>query len=602
MAKTERVKPTTQRVNQRKSASGSGLILQLFVFVFFPLSGLLLLVTFGSLALHSSAMRTMVAARDEQAVRIAAQALEAQLDTRLLQIEGLGVQVGEVPVDDLVALMDRSTYLLSSFPGGLIVWDHAGRLLAATANPGMLDLLSSTEMTSLWQNISPGKTAFSPLFHHPANGELALLAVSANEGWISAGVLFPQDLVAGLLEDAFETSQHTTVLVVDGAGNIIYHYPEMHLQGDFRRHPAVLNAFDGRSGAQVMEIDGSQQIAAFSLIRNVDWALVVQEPAEMVETPLLSTTQLAPLVLVPALLIALLALFFGLRQVVGPLQALEKQAASLAWGDFDAVHHPVGGISEIRSLQNGLIHLAEKVRSAQQSLHSYIGAITAGQEDERRRLARELHDETLQGLIALRQRTQLIQISPDSQQLVDALLEVETLTEQTIQELRRLIRDLRPIYLEDLGLNAALQMLCEESARISVLPIKFEKTGQEHRQTPDVELAIYRIAQEALSNAVRHSGASQIKITIKYAQQTLILEVSDDGHGFSVPRSPAEFAPQGHFGLLGMHERAELIGARLDITSSPTGGTRLQLILPEQTGNARDQAPVDPPSAGENDV
>ena len=602
MAKTEPAGSPPKRVYLRKNASGSGLILQLFVFVFFPLSGLLLLVTFGSLALHRSAMRTMVAARDEQTVRIAAQAIVTQLETRLLQIEGLGVQVGLRPVDDLADLMNRSSFLISSFPGGLVVWDRAGRLLATTANPGMLDLISSTELTSFWQSVPPGQTAFSPLFHHPANGELALLAVSSNEGWISAGVLFPQDLLAGLLEDAFQTSQHTTVLVVDTTGIIIYNNPETHLQGDYRQHPAVLNAFAGRSGAEVMEIDGSQQIAAYGLVQSVGWALVVQEPAEMVETPLLSTTQLGPLVLVPALLIALLALLFGVRQVVGPLQALEKQAVSLAWGDFDAVHHPVGGISEIRSLQNGLIHLAEKVRSAQQSLHSYIGAITAGQEDERRRLARELHDDTLQGLIALRQRAQLVQISPDSQQAAEALLEVEVLAEGTIQELRRLIRDLRPIYLEDLGLNAALQMLCEESTRISGFSIKFEKIGQEHRQTPDQELAIYRIAQEALTNAVRHSGANHIKLIIKYAQEMLVLQVSDDGYGFTVPRSPAEFAPQSHFGLLGMHERAELIGARLEISSSPTSGTHLQLTLPVQTGNARDQTPGDPPSAGENDA
>lgn len=562
-----------------------------------------MLVTFGSLALHRSAMRTMVAARDEQAVRIAARALEIELETRLIQIEGLGVQVGFVPMDDLADLMNRSTYLLSSFPGGLVVWDPAGKLLAATAEPRMLEWLSSTDLTYLWQDIPPRQPALSPLFQHPANGELALLAISVNEGWISAGIFFPQDLVAGLLKEASPTSQHITILVVDSAGNIVYHNPEMHLQGDIRRHPAVLLALDGKSGAEVMEIDGSQQITAYSLIRPTEWALVLLEPAEMAETPLLSTTQLGPLVLVPALLIALLALLFGVRQVVGPLQALEKQATSLAWGDFDAVHNPVGGISEIRSLQNGLIHLSEKVRSAQQSLHSYIGAITAGQEEERRRLARELHDETLQGLIALRHRAQLIQISPDSQHLAEALFEVEALTEQSIQELRRLIRDLRPIYLEDLGLNAALQMLCEENARVSGLPISFEKTGQQHRQSPDAELAIYRIAQEALSNAVRHSGASQIKLTIMYAQEMLVLQVGDNGQGFSVPRSPAEFAPLGHFGLLGMHERAELIGARLEIASSPTNGTYLQLILPVEADIARDQMlQGDPPHAGGNNA
>jgi signal transduction histidine kinase len=88
---------------------------------------------------------------------------------------------------------------------------------------------------------------------------------------------------------------------------------------------------------------------------------------------------MAPLVLVPVLLLALVALWFGARKIIHPLQALETRAVDLAWGDYDAIEEPVGGIDEIQRLQKTLIHLAEKVQRAQNSLHDYIGAITAGQ-------------------------------------------------------------------------------------------------------------------------------------------------------------------------------------------------------------------------------
>jgi two-component system sensor histidine kinase UhpB len=177
----------------------------------------------------------------------------------------------------------------------------------------------------------------------------------------------------------------------------------------------------------------------------VEWGVVIEEPWESVTNPLLNTTLLAPLALVPVLILSLVALWFGARRVVQPLQSLENRAAKLAWGDFQAIEDPVEGIEEINRLQRTLIHMAQKVRLAQQGLRGYIGAITAGQEDERSRLARELHDDTIQSLIALGQRVQLTRIKLAEGQLTDSSLEeIQGLNEQNIKELRRITRDLRP--------------------------------------------------------------------------------------------------------------------------------------------------------------
>jgi len=139
---------------------------------------------------------------------------------------------------------------------------------------------------------------------------------------------------------------------------------------------------------------------------------------------------------------------------------------------------------------------------------------------------------------------------------------------------------LRPIYLEDLGLVAALEMLTREVSQADNLRVEFQRAGSERRLSSEVELALYRMAQEALSNVARHAQASQVSLSITFKPDAVIMTISDNGRGFQVPASPAELAPSGHFGLLGLHERAELIGARLAIQSAPGRGAQIIVNLP----------------------
>jgi two-component system sensor histidine kinase UhpB len=160
------------------------------------------------------------------------------------------------------------------------------------------------------------------------------------------------------------------------------------------------------------------------------------------------------------------------------------------------------------------------------------------------------------------------------------LTEVVSLTEQAIENVRRQTRALRPIYLEDLGLVTALEMLARESSQSAGISVEFQRQGTEKRLNPDVELALYRMAQEALNNVAKHAQATQAIVNMSFMPQEVTLQVSDNGKGFDVPNSPAEFAPGGHFGLVGLYERAELIGARLEIHSSPGQGSQITVHLP----------------------
>jgi signal transduction histidine kinase len=285
-----------------------------------------------------------------------------------------------------------------------------------------------------------------------------------------------------------------------------------------------------------------------------------------------------PIVLLIAAVASLLALFFGLRYVVRPLQKLDTQADRIGQGDFDAVAESVGGVKEIEDLRRTLDRMARQVQRYQAALEGYLGALTQAQEEERARLARELHDGTVQTLIALGQQTQLVQrvLGRDRDRAAARLAGLRKMIGEAVEEVRRVSRALRPLYLEELGLVPALEMPARETGAV------FWINGSTRRLGADQELALYRIAQEALSNTQRHAKARQINMSLTFVEESVTLRVQDDGTGFLVPGNFTEFARNGHFGLLGMHERAQHAGGRLTLTSAVGHGTVVEVRLADE--------------------
>lgn len=561
--------------------SRRGLIPQLLAIVVLPLAGLALLVAFGSMRLHQQAMRTLVGERDQRAVRAAASALGEQLHHRAVAVQGVAARAGEQNYpQEIQDILREYDFLLPDFEGGLAIINFEGELLASEGDTTLWENLDSNTKGALVRLVdSPVQPTFFTISHPDTRDLLTIVAVPASEGRVLAVGAFSPALLA---EETLATviGQEEVAFGVDSNGRLLFQIGSVIGGDDLASHPGVKSALQGKSGAIFAQTGGSEHVVAFSPVPQVGWALVLDEPWETLASPLLRTTEVLPSLLIPVLIFALVAIWYGTRWIVQPLQKLEARAAELAWGNYEAVEESVGGIAEIRRLQNELAHLARKVKAAQQGLRGYIGAITRGQEEERMRLARELHDDTLQSLIALNQRIQLIRLSLDGTIEAQSLAEIQLLTEETIQNLRRFTRALRPIYLEDLGLVAALEMLSREIGEGSGLSINFIKKGTERRLQPAEELALYRIAQEALNNVVRHAQATQAVIRLTFTSETVTLEIEDNGQGFLVPDNPAEFAPSGHFGLLGLYERADLIGARLEIRSAPGKGTRVLINLP----------------------
>lgn len=557
--------------------------LQLFVFIVLPLTILLFIVAFGGLSLHQQSMRSMVGERDQRATRTAAAAISEQLNHRAAAVKNLVLQASATESPEH-ALNDLS-FMLPDFDGGLAVLDETGAVLASSndadnwTSRSIHKLLMTSDQTWAITNESP----FLPPFADPVNQNRMLLVTAAqSDGLTAVGAFSPDLLIRDALADIFNPDDQAVAFVIDENGRILYQVGQLPItESDISQHPGVINGLRGESGTTYSSFSGDEHVIAFSPIPAVNWVLIIEEPWREVADPLLRATELAPLVLVPVILITLMALGFGVRQIVQPLQSLERKATELGWGDFEAIGEPVGGIGEIQRLQNELIHMAQKVKVSQQSLRDYLGAVTAGQEEERRRLARELHDDTIQALIALNQRIQLTQLTADTPESQSQLAEMQQMAEQTIIGLRRLTHALRPIYLEDLGLVPALDMLARETGRTSQINIDFCTKGTQRRLTAVQELALYRMGQEALSNISRHAQATQATMTLDFANGSICLKIEDNGNGFDVPESPAEMAMTGHFGLLGIQERAELIGAKMAIVASPGNGTRLSITLPK---------------------
>ena len=189
-------------------------------------------------------------------------------------------------------------------------------------------------------------------------------------------------------------------------------------------------------------------------------------------------------------------------------------------------------------------------------------------EEARARWARELHDETLQGLVGLRMLLASARRSSSPEYMDGAVSDALEQTRREILNLRSLIAELRPAALDELGLDAAIETLSERSAAQAGIEVETQielRNGGTARLARDTETTVYRLVQEALSNAARHSGGSVVRVEVAEDDDAIVVCVADDGHGFD----PA--ATAGGFGLRGMRERVELAGGWMTIDSSPDG-------------------------------
>ena len=579
-------------VQPRFSLRFRGLSAQIALWTVLPLTLVLIGVAFTGVYSHEQAMRDLVAERDQALATVSASQIADQLAVRAVALQTLAAEQPfhhqDLPGQE--ALLAQTGNWGGLFAGAVALVDESGAVLASGGVlPAWLEnahLSGLVHEAMIRQDVAVTRVVDA----QEGQGGLLIAVPVADEVGATYGVLAAPVALASLgpgsILSQAQIGDHGAVYLVDQTGRILAGTPSGRARESLEGHTGLATALgDHAAGATLCRApDGERMTLAYAPVdfAGAGWRVLVEEPWHQVIGPILRYSQFMPLVAALAVVVSLLTLYYGVRAIVRPLQALGQEAERVAWGDFEATSTPVGGVEEIEDLRRTLDQMAKRIQSYQSGMHDYIAAITRGQEEERKRLARELHDDTTQALIALGQQVEMAQrlVATDPEAAAGRLAEVRALLAATVDGVRRFSRDLRPIYLEDLGFVPALEMLVREADGYEATSVALSTSGLVRRLPADLELAAYRIVQEAVNNVLQHARAEQALVEIRFEDEGLVLSVKDDGQGFEAPDLPDVLARKGHFGLMGIQERVLLYGGQLAIKSAPGDGTEIAVYLP----------------------
>ncbi|MGE5816097.1 MAG: ATP-binding protein [Acidobacteriota bacterium] len=322
----------------------------------------------------------------------------------------------------------------------------------------------------------------------------------------------------------------------------------------------------------------ARTLQADARVGRTDWTIRVEQPLDEVLGPVIWLRRLLVSSAVLACAFAILLAWGAAQSVRRPILRLTADAQRLARGDLKNPIAPAG-VDDIGRLAAAL----EQMRKAlvqDELLGRLFRKVIAAQEEERKRLARELHDETSQQLTALGMQLDLIGRNvPAESPAAARLQDTRQLVGRMVDDLHRVIYDLRPSILDDLGLLPAIRWYAERLTKRGVA-VQFEFPEAPPDLTPEARIAVFRVVQEALSNVERHARAETVLVGCDIGSREMTIEVEDDGVGFEPEemRQPRE-SGQG-LGLLGMRERLALLGGTCTVESQRGNGTRVVIHLP----------------------
>jgi signal transduction histidine kinase len=247
----------------------------------------------------------------------------------------------------------------------------------------------------------------------------------------------------------------------------------------------------------------------------------------------------------------------------------------------------LAAIGRVAALERELRQQQEQDARNSADLQRLSSQLITAQEEERRRIARELHDEVGQALSAIKMELALAERNLQQPWRVDATLgTARTMTENTLQTVRDLSRLLHPAVLDDIGLSAAIETYVREFRKRYSVPVEFAQEQLDVRLPPDCEVAVYRVVQEALTNVARHARAKSCRVVLRHVGAAVEISVEDDGVGFDPEAQRRGTVVQG-LGLLGMRERVTRIGGQCVVDSAVGHGTKVTVTL--ASGNASDE-------------
>jgi signal transduction histidine kinase len=494
----------------------------------------------------------------------------AILDERQIRARGIASRI-ELALEDDLRQLDRVAAASLRSGGEDVLAGQVGRVRLAEAV-----IRVDRQGNVLWARSAAGGKPIAPVVDHLAEfareqwhvegtnlletaaGPRALLILPAREsdplGGALAAVIDPgtsalRTLMASYAEEPYR------VELLDERGRVI--------------------ASSRRTGAAAAD-DDDRLLIASAPISDSRWHVRIAQPRADALAPVLTLRRIlvgsAALLLPFAVLVAVGAA----RSIRQPVLAMTATAERLARGEV-AAPVPPAGEDEIGRLALALEQLRRTLQGDERRTQ-LLKRVMSAQEEERRRIARELHDQTTQQLSAL--AMQLDAAAAARPNAAEALARAQSIVRSAIDDLHRLIHDLRPSMLDDLGLLPAIGSYADSHLSAHGIVVHCEFPAAVPTLPPEAATALYRVAQEAITNVARHAAAETVLIACTVSPDRIVIEIEDDGVGFE-PASVTQPRESGEgLGLLGMRERVALLGGRLDIESESGRGTRVVAELP----------------------
>lgn len=538
-----------------------------------------------------NSMTQLVLERHQQLANLAAVTVSQGIEGDSHVLEALRSRAssrglsGEVPED----VFRQSAEALVDFTAGVIQVNASGEMIAATPNLP-LEKWDGLPESDLYRRLS---TARNPVFSGVVtlqNGEKAILIAVPiiDEAGIFSGAVIgginisqPGNSIDTSIQKLTASTPGIACLI-DGQGIVISHPNPAEIGKNYKDRFTSGRAIHGSRGGSLWKSpEGEWFVGAEAPVSLSGWNVVINEPWDTITGPARRSAYMILIFVLLALALFIFLSWAGTRQVTEPIQKLSKNTLLLASGEaVPAIEETQ--IKEIDDLGSAFSRMAMQISSYRDGLRHYVEALTRSQEEERLRIARELHDETVQNLLAVYRRMELfgaLETDPQKRQQFSAL---HDMIGQTLQGVRLISQDLRPMMLDDLGFVPAVQMLVRKAHEGpgAVPDVSVEVSGEIRPLPAGVELALYRVVQEALNNVRKHARATSVRVVIDYQPDSVRLEIVDDGVGFSVPSSFAELVRSGNLGLMGIQERVWAAGGKLNVESKIGKGTVITIHLP----------------------
>jgi len=516
----------------------------------------------------------------------------------------------------------QTAYQYSIFTDGIFIMDRSGRKVLTY--PGRLEssenLLSVPDVSRI---MTEGKPMISDIYTvEPMKKKViyAMVPLKSKNGdivGVVGGEIDPTNFRLNQSIESMPREPNTYLEIIDSHGIVIVsnNPKRIFMSSDHnrflenlitKREPEIRTCH--RCHSKEEQTGGSGQrstdILAFAPLKMAHWGVSIIQPEKDVFAPATKLKKTFIAFSIGSIGIALIIAIGMSRRIVKPVHRLIDATHNIAEGDLSAAIE-FGGVDEIGMLSSSFevmrvkladsleglrrynVELEERVlertkqiKASQKKVENLLKMIISAEEEERKRIARGLHDETMQSLSALLMKIDMCRMYPD-QLPSEKVDEMRNIVLKSLDEIHSLIQNLRPTVVDDLGLEAGIRWLLDKHLAEKGITYDFNVIGAEAKRfNYRIETSLFRIIQEAVINISKHASAENVFIVLKYMPDSIAVHIEDDGKGFDAAAVLKHTDDVRGLGILGMRERAYLVNGKLQICSTPGNGTRLSLRIP----------------------